>query len=58
MVLAEKGVAVDIIDVDPNNKPEDLAEINPYKPHGSAEQPRSNPTDSAVADSDARTGLI
>ena len=30
MVLAEKGVAVDIIDVDPNNKPEDLAEINPY----------------------------
>ncbi len=30
MVLAEKGVAVDIMDVDPNNKPEDLAEINPY----------------------------
>jgi len=30
MVLAEKGVTVDIIDVDPNNKPEDLAEINPY----------------------------
>jgi len=30
MVLAEKGVAVEIIDVDPNNKPEDLAEINPY----------------------------
>ena len=30
MVLSEKGVAVDIVDVDPNNKPEDLAEINPY----------------------------
>jgi stringent starvation protein A len=30
MVLAEKGVTVDIIDVDPNHKPEDLAEINPY----------------------------
>ena len=30
MVLAEKGVAVDIIDVDANNKPESLAEINPY----------------------------
>jgi len=30
MVLAEKGVTVDIVDVDPNNKPEDLAEINPY----------------------------
>ncbi|MEM8766798.1 MAG: glutathione S-transferase N-terminal domain-containing protein [Pseudomonadota bacterium] len=30
MVLAEKGVTVDIVDVDPSNKPEDLAEINPY----------------------------
>lgn len=30
MVLAEKGVAVDIVDVDPNNKPEELSEINPY----------------------------
>jgi RNA polymerase-associated protein len=30
MVLAEKGVAVDIVDVDPNKKPEDLSEINPY----------------------------
>ena len=30
MVLAEKGVAVDIIDVDPSHKPEDLSEINPY----------------------------
>lgn len=30
MVLAEKGVTVEIVDVDPGNKPEDLAEINPY----------------------------
>ena len=30
MVLAEKGVAVEIVDIDPNKKPEDLAEINPY----------------------------
>jgi len=30
MVLAEKGVTCDLVDVDPNNKPEDLAEINPY----------------------------
>lgn len=30
MVLAEKGVTVDIIDVDPSNKPEDLQELNPY----------------------------
>jgi stringent starvation protein A len=30
MVLAEKGVTVDIVDVDPSNKPEDLAELNPY----------------------------
>lgn len=30
MVLAEKGVTVEIIDVDPSKKPEDLAEINPY----------------------------
>ena len=30
MVLAEKGVTVDIVDVDPNKKLEDLAEINPY----------------------------
>lgn len=30
MVLSEKGVACDIIDVDPGNKPEDLGEINPY----------------------------
>jgi RNA polymerase-associated protein len=30
MVLAEKGVTVDVIDVDPSLKPEDLAEINPY----------------------------
>ena len=30
MVLSEKGVAVEIVDVEPNTKPEDLAEINPY----------------------------
>ena len=30
LVLAEKGVAVEIMDVDPNNKPEDLADLNPY----------------------------
>ena len=30
MVLCEKGVTCDIVDVDPAHKPEDLAEINPY----------------------------
>ncbi|MGH1371444.1 MAG: stringent starvation protein SspA [Cellvibrionaceae bacterium] len=30
IVLAEKGVSVEIIDVDPKNKPEELAELNPY----------------------------
>ena len=30
IVLAEKGVSVEIIDVDPRNKPEELAELNPY----------------------------
>ncbi|MDZ7827221.1 MAG: glutathione S-transferase N-terminal domain-containing protein [Gammaproteobacteria bacterium] len=30
MVLAEKGVTVDIIDVDGGNKPEELLELNPY----------------------------
>lgn len=30
LVLAEKGVAVEIIDIDPNNMPEDLADLNPY----------------------------
>lgn len=30
IVLAEKGVAVDVIDVDPDNKPADLADVNPY----------------------------
>jgi stringent starvation protein A len=30
MVLAEKGVTCDLVDVDPAHKPEDLAEINPY----------------------------
>lgn len=30
IVLAEKGVAVDVIDVDPDNKPADLSDVNPY----------------------------
>lgn len=30
IVLAEKGVTVDIVDVEDNNKPEDLAQLNPY----------------------------
>jgi len=30
IVLAEKGVSVDIVDVDPKNIPEELSEINPY----------------------------
>ncbi len=30
IVLAQKGVTVDIMDVDPDNKPEDLASLNPY----------------------------
>ena len=30
MVVAEKGVNVEIVDVSPGRKPEDLAEINPY----------------------------
>jgi len=30
MVLAEKGVTVDTIEVDGNNKPEELLELNPY----------------------------
>lgn len=30
IVLAEKGVAVEIIDVDPANKPAELADHNPY----------------------------
>ena len=30
IVLAEKGVAVDVIDVDPDDKPEELADLNPY----------------------------
>ncbi|MEY1662635.1 glutathione S-transferase N-terminal domain-containing protein [Isoalcanivorax beigongshangi] len=30
IVLAEKGVTVDIIDVDANNKPAELADLNPY----------------------------
>jgi len=30
IVLAEKGVTVETIDVDPTSKPEDLATLNPY----------------------------
>ena len=30
MVLCEKGVTVDVVDVDPSQRPEDLSEINPY----------------------------
>jgi RNA polymerase-associated protein len=30
MVLAEKGVAVDIINVEKGSLPEDLADLNPY----------------------------
>ena len=30
MVLAEKGVTFDVIDIDTNKKNEDLAEVNPY----------------------------
>lgn len=30
MVLAEKGVTVDILDVNLNDKPEDLLDLNPY----------------------------
>ena len=30
MVLAEKGVSMEVVDVDPANKPEDLIELNPY----------------------------
>ncbi|MCB1692920.1 MAG: glutathione S-transferase N-terminal domain-containing protein [Pseudomonadales bacterium] len=30
LVLCEKGVAVEIVDVDPNNMPEDLVDLNPY----------------------------
>ena len=30
IVLAEKGVTVDIIDVDPANLPEEVSELNPY----------------------------
>jgi len=30
IVLAEKGVTADLVDVDPKDKPEELAELNPY----------------------------
>ena len=31
IVLAEKGVSVDICQVDPANLPDELAELNPYQ---------------------------
>ncbi|VAW79903.1 Stringent starvation protein A [hydrothermal vent metagenome] len=31
MVLAEKGIMVEIINVDPDNLPEDLIDLNPYQ---------------------------
>lgn len=30
IVLAEKGVTVDVVDVEPGNHPQELAEVNPY----------------------------
>ncbi len=30
IVLAEKDITYDVIDIDPDNKPEDLQELNPY----------------------------
>ncbi|WP_416884975.1 glutathione S-transferase N-terminal domain-containing protein [Marinospirillum sp.] len=30
IVLAEKGVTVDLLDISPDNKPEELADLNPY----------------------------
>ncbi|WP_111641181.1 glutathione S-transferase N-terminal domain-containing protein [Marinimicrobium alkaliphilum] len=30
IVLAEKGVSVDLVDVDPKSKPQELADLNPY----------------------------
>jgi RNA polymerase-associated protein len=30
IVLAEKDITVDIIDIDPDNKPDDLVDLNPY----------------------------
>ena len=31
LVLAEKGISVDIVHIDPANKPEDLIDLNPYQ---------------------------
>ncbi len=30
IVLAEKDITVDVVHIDPNNKPEDLLDVNPY----------------------------
>jgi RNA polymerase-associated protein len=31
MVLAEKGITVEIVNIDPDNLPEDLIDLNPYQ---------------------------
>lgn len=31
VVLAEKGITVDVVNIDPGNKPEDLIDLNPYQ---------------------------
>src|SRR5271155_1276404 len=30
LVLAEKGIAIELVNVDPNHLPEDLLDLNPY----------------------------
>ncbi|MGH8264836.1 MAG: glutathione S-transferase N-terminal domain-containing protein, partial [Steroidobacteraceae bacterium] len=30
IVLAEKGISIDIVNVEPGNLPEDLLDLNPY----------------------------
>ena len=31
VVLAEKGITVEVLNIDPDNKPEDLIDLNPYQ---------------------------
>lgn len=31
VVLAEKGITVEVVNIDPTNKPEDLIDLNPYQ---------------------------